>query len=226
MKNEKIQHLNLGEVIYDTSYMVRNINSHVINRYASNMLAGAVFPPLILDAKTNKLVCGFHRYEAYTKNYDMDYKVPVILRNFSNEKEILAEALSDNSRHGLPLTKKEIRQAIYKGKKYKLSMQEIANILNLKVENIEKWGKETVVVIKPTGEKEEKPAKGKANTYSSEMTEETYNEVMDKGSGWNLSFHVNQIITNLKNEAYVLDDKNIEILENLVNTIKEILKGV
>lgn len=227
MQNKKIQHLNLGEVNCDFSYMIRRLNEHTVNRYVQNMEAGAIFPPLLLTS-SNKIVCGFHRYEAYIKIYGLEYKIPVILKNYKDEKEIFLDAISDNVKNGLPLTKFEIRQAIYKSKKYQMSQKELAELLNVKPENIQKWGDE-IVIVKNNKTSEKKPIKGKSGVYvfkDNEITDTIYQDIEKKGSGWNLSFHINQIIKNIEWQSFELNNNNINLLKKLNKIITSLLKEV
>jgi hypothetical protein len=228
MKNNEIQHLNLGDIMYDNSYMIRQLNSHTVSRYAQNMEAGAKFPPLVLT-QSKKLVCGFHRYEAYIKTFNLDYSIPVIIKNYKSDKEIFEDAIQDNAKNGLPLTKFEIRQAIYKCKNFNISYDRIAKLLNLKPENIQKWGDETVVVIDTRGKTEELPKKGKDNTYKFEnntTTTKVYEEMQKNASGWNVSFHANQIINNIKWKSFELNKENINILNKLLKAIEDALSEV
>lgn len=66
----------LSDVVWDPSIYPRaKWNTSTIDRYADAIEAGDVFPPLILEAGTNRLLDGKHRLEAYKKAGAADVSV-------------------------------------------------------------------------------------------------------------------------------------------------------
>jgi hypothetical protein len=58
----------LDAVVIDENYLSRaKPNTRVIEEYAEALINGAVFPPIILEEGTNKLLSGYHRTKAYVK---------------------------------------------------------------------------------------------------------------------------------------------------------------
>lgn len=58
--------INLTEVVYDPSIYPRTEWSQAtVNRYAEALDAGDEFPPVILEADTNRLLDGMHRWQAH-----------------------------------------------------------------------------------------------------------------------------------------------------------------
>jgi hypothetical protein len=106
MAKKKVSTIRLGDIVIDSSYQVRmQINKDRINAYHNVLKSNEPdnpFPSIIVETKTNKLVCGFTRIEAYRKYYSPDDEVPVEFKIFATEKERLIFSIADNS-HGQPL---------------------------------------------------------------------------------------------------------------------------
>ncbi len=228
--NEKIEHLKLSSIIEDYDYSVRKtIDSHTVNKYANNMKAGAQFPPLILEAKTKKIVCGFNRFNAYIKVFEPDHEVPVILKNYKSSKELFEEAVKDNTTHGMPLTRWDIQNIICRSEKLGFEFTTISKLLNMPEYTLEKIADKTVLVIDSVGEKEVMPIKSKYKSgidinKKGEITENEYQKISNHGSGWNIIFHLNQILMNLELKSFIFDEKTKALMENTANELLKFIK--
>ena len=112
--------LHIDEVKFDGSiYPRQKPNTTIINEYADALLAGDSFPPIVLEADTNRLLDGYHRWKAHQNlvaqpelngdgvqfdSIDVDYHtVPEDI-----PAKLYAASLS--ARHGHRLTGAEIRE--------------------------------------------------------------------------------------------------------------------
>ena len=101
---QKTKNVRLGDIVIDPTYQVRmKVDSRKVADYANAMKNGDIFPPMIVEKKTGKLVCGFTRMEAYTRVFEPNGKVPGIAKMFKNDLERQFFAVDDNRRHGQPL---------------------------------------------------------------------------------------------------------------------------
>lgn len=198
----------LSKVLADGYYAVREINTHVIAQYADAMKQGNIFPPIVLMKGTNQLICGYHRYTAYKMVFDPDYEIEVEYRKYSQESDAYIDAARDNAQHGSPLTIFEKKGIITRAKKYGIDMNKLSSIFGISKEKLEKWTYESVMVPDANGNLEEKPLKGgNGHLAGKEMTRETYDDMKNSYSGWNVTFHVNQIIKHINNGTIDYYDK-------------------
>lgn len=154
MKTEKVKLMN---IVVDPNIQVREIDEHAVNKYAQAMKVGAQFPPLLLEAKTNRIVCGNHRYRAYQSIYEPDREVSATFQSFECEADIVRAAARDNARHGLPLTTWDQKRIWMRLKEYGDTKEQIAELLSIPVHKIEKWAGLTVVVIGNGAASRQKP---------------------------------------------------------------------
>jgi DNA modification methylase len=60
--------ISLDSIVFDGSiYPRQRPSTSTINEYADALASGAKFPPIILEADTNRLLDGYHRWKAYLK---------------------------------------------------------------------------------------------------------------------------------------------------------------
>lgn len=60
-------------------------------------------PPIVADAKTLRIVDGFHRRRAWLKHLGDDAKVPVELRKYDDDAALFLDAVKLNAHHGRKL---------------------------------------------------------------------------------------------------------------------------
>jgi hypothetical protein len=72
--------IKLADIVWDPSlYPRERWNSHTIEVYIDALRSGAQFPPLVLEAETNRLLDGVHRqkaYAGYTEAYETRQEAP------------------------------------------------------------------------------------------------------------------------------------------------------
>lgn len=210
----------IGELFVDPKLIeLRNINIFFVSRYRQNMRSGSIFPPMIVEAKTNRIISGNHRYYAYLAEYGEEHEVPVIIKKFKNEKEVLEEFVKENSTHGWAMdgkTKKKIFHALIE---VGASNDEIAKLFNIPVKGIEKLGDIDALVIGENGRAEHKPIKRGLNVPSGEMTERQYIEHDKKDLGRSPLALAEQIIRWLKNGWIEKNESNLAVLNELQREI-------
>lgn len=141
----------LMNIMLDPSIHVREIDPFTVSKYAQAMREGTVFPPLVLESKTNRIVCGNHRYTAYKRVFDPDFEVPVEFVKFKSEAEIIRMAARDNASHGRPLDTWDMKRVALRLKDLGDTPEEIARTLSVPVRKISEWAGMTVVVIGKNG---------------------------------------------------------------------------
>src|SRR5262245_28255480 len=108
-----MKQLELSKIVRDKTIYPRNGISDVhVGRLVSALKTGVTFPPLTLEAKSHRLVDGWHRYDAYQRQGVT--KVDVEQRVYNSEADLFADAVRLNAQHGEPLDQYSIRSAIIK----------------------------------------------------------------------------------------------------------------
>ena len=69
--------MELSKITIDISVLPRGINFVHVNDLKNAALSGAVFPPLIVERGTGRLVDGYHRYTLYKQLYGESYDADV-----------------------------------------------------------------------------------------------------------------------------------------------------
>src|SRR3972149_5611153 len=81
-----------------------------VARLRDALTAGATTSPVIVDAKSKRIVDGFHRVRAY-KQLGRD-KIECEIRTYKNDAELFSDAVRLNSSHGRPLGPYEIKKSV------------------------------------------------------------------------------------------------------------------
>lgn len=84
-------------------YPRANVDSHHVTVLTDALLAGAVLPPVIIEAGTRKIVDGWHRVRAAKAAYGVDAEVEVEERTYADAKALFEDAVALNARHGKAL---------------------------------------------------------------------------------------------------------------------------
>lgn len=223
--------IKLSEIVIDPLIQVRDVEPRTVTAYAQAMDAGAKFPPVVLDAATNRMVCGNHRYYAYKSRLNPDDMVSCVFKKFDNEKEIIKYAAQDNSQHGRPLATWDKKRIIFKLKELGADVDEIASTLSIPVARVETLAGMVVYIV---GKRDKKtfrqpfPVKhGMEHMIGKDVKLKDYQEHVEKDRGVpavQLATSLNRWITNgwINSE----DDKTVAALHELYISLDELFKKV
>lgn len=129
--------LALEKIIIDESIYPRSgVDETNVGRIESAIKIGTKLPPLIVEAKTHRLVDGRHRYAAYVKQEVKT--VEVTEKVYATEADLFADAVRFNASHGEPLDSFSIKNSIIRLEEYGYSRDKISEVVRLPVEQIEK----------------------------------------------------------------------------------------
>jgi hypothetical protein len=107
-----------------------------VRRLVSAYKTGTVFPPLVVEAGTARLVDGRHRLAAYE---EVEIKeAEVVEKVYATEADLFADAVRLNIGHGQPLDQYCIRNAIIRLTEYGYAREQISDAVKLPVEQIER----------------------------------------------------------------------------------------
>jgi hypothetical protein len=138
----------LEDLVFDGNLIsLRKINDQVVGQYRQAYRIGSQLPLVIIEKGTNRIVSGNHRVKAMLKEYDFDHEVEVILREYTSEKELLLDAVKENSKHGYPLdgiSRKSLACAL---RNYGATPDEMSTAFAIPYNRIETWFEGTTDVV-------------------------------------------------------------------------------
>jgi ParB-like chromosome segregation protein Spo0J len=184
----------LIDLILDTTVYPRNeISGSTVQSLVDAIEMNDPVPPIVVDKASMRVVDGFHRYHAY-KRLKRE-SIPVVLRTYKNEAELFADAVRLNRAHGRSFDPYDLRRAVQKLSGYGFKDNTISDIIRIPRARIEQFKGEfakgprgTEIVLKRGLVQE---LKGRSLTKEQVQANDRY-------SGYQPSFHVNQLIAILK----------------------------
>ncbi len=207
----------LGDIVFDPNIQIRSVNSVTVSEYKEAMRAGREFPPLILQSETNRLVCGYHRYEAYKGIKEPTDKVPCIYKEFKNDLEVIKLAVYDNSIHGRPLSTWDKKNAFDRMVGLGESKGNIASLLGVTINTIEEWDSLRVLVRCDNGETKAMPVKRSwRDMVGLTVSEKEYSSHVHGDIGVATERLISQLIRMVNGNK--IDQEN----ENLMGRLKEL----
>lgn len=207
---------------------MRPIDTHVVSEYRQAMRVGKVFPALIVDVETKRVISGNHTLKAFLEEYGKNKPIAVEFHSFKNLEDILTVFAQKNVGHGLQLTGftcKAITQAMIG---IKMTHAQIAQILCMPVGKIIKMAGELVMVIgsKSNGIQYRKllPVKnGLDHMVGQTMTQAVYDEHVEKDMGVDARQLVDQLYRWV--DQNLIDRTDASIVNALVSLRKLLVRN-
>lgn len=141
--------MKLADIIIDeTIYPRTQVNLYAVQQMVHALKSGAVFPPLIVEAETHRLIDGRHRREAYTRE-GVD-KIAVTEKVYASEADAYADAVRLNIGHGQSLDQYSVRAAVARLIEFGYERAAISEVVRVPVDHLE-----TIVkgfAVAPTGQ--------------------------------------------------------------------------
>lgn len=210
----------LADINADWTLAIRDVDSGHVSRLVDSLEAGEQLPPLIIEAVTNRLVDGFHRYRA-CERVGVE-TVTVEKRRYSNEAELFADAVRLNAAHGRSLTSYDIRRITERAQKYGFKVQQVAEMLRIKPEAIERRQLAGQVVRRGQAT-ETVPLKRTFQKLAGKTLTRQQVEANKRAGGMQPLFYVNQVINCLEADAVDLSN---EVMASRLAHLRELLDGL
>lgn len=222
----KVKTLKAAELIMDWSLWPRHtandLDSTNLARIKEAILAKINLPPIIVDAKTLRIVDGMHRLSSYMKIYGEDVDVEVELRQYKNEAEIFLDAVRLNSQQGLPLEPKDKAHAILVARKKRIPWPVLAQALGKTVESTKEFIEKRSATA-PGGEKIPIP-NGAKRLAGKTLTKEEYHEVKTT-NGMLPIVNIRMLLNALKGGAFKEPtEKELGLLNELFIEISRVVE--
>jgi hypothetical protein len=107
-----------------------------IHRLLDAYNAGSKFPPIVIEAKTNRVVDGWHRVEMHKRLKNK--QIEAIKKSYDNDGDLYADAVRLNVSHGQPLDQFSIRRAVIRLEAYGFTRESIADVIRVPLPQIDK----------------------------------------------------------------------------------------
>lgn len=217
----KVKELPVEKLVEDfTLYPRHAVDSTTVGQYADSLRAGAVFPPIRADAKTFKVIDGFHRLAAHRRAGINTIQVQ--LEQTKDEADLFVRAVEANGAHGHRYTAFDYARIILQAKELGLEREKIAFALNVppvRLEEIERGFAKTST----NGHKDIPLKRSISHMAGKEMTQAQV-EANDKLGGMKQTFYVNQVILFIESDLINVEDQGLmtrlAVLADLLDTYK------
>lgn len=218
--------MKLADIVRDESLYPRHrVDETHVTALGEALRAGAVLPPLVVEAKSRRLVDGFHRYEAHRRALDADdAEVEVEKVSYADDAALYADAVRRNSAHGRRLTTFDMIRILGRGRELGIEPAEVARFLSVTPATLEALA-EGRVGAGPGGEAV--PLKRPFEGLAGKTLTACQIEANRRSSGMQMRFHVNQLLDAIR--ADVVDWSNGDLadaLRDLRDAIEERLETV
>ena len=219
-KMEKIERIKVATLILDYDLYPRaQIDGYHVNEMVEGLKAGTSFPPIIADAKSKRVIDGFHRVKALQKLYKEAAEADVMFLTYKSEAEMYEAAMKANSSHGRNLTSFDKAHSILKGKEFGLTDLQLAKALNVTVDRVafliqDRWTADKDVLKKTV-----------SHFAGTHITQEQ-REFIPRAGGLDQLFYISQVIALLQSDSIDWTrDKVRAALKLLQGLLKQSLKG-
>ena len=224
-----IEQVRLADIVIDLSIRTREPERYTIAIYRQALKAGTVFPPMVLERETKRLVCGHHRYGMYRLEYDPEELVPCLLESYPSELALWERAVADNAEHGRPLDTWDKKRIALQMERLGGDKEKIASLLGVSVGRLEDWAGMSVVVIGQRDgqlyEHREPVKHGMEALIDGRIDEAQYaEEVVKNGTGVNVRRHAFALRRLLRNNWIEDDARVLAELRLLYRALGEWLK--
>lgn len=217
---KKVKELVIDEKLTE----LRPVNIYFVSRYRQSLRSGAIFPPVIIEKGTNRVVSGNHRVTMYLQEYGAEHEIEVIEREFKSEADVIRTFAEENSKHGNPLSGYSQKYITQKLLEYGEQPEVIAQVLNIPVQKIKKIGDMNFVVIGKNKKKEYKPIKhGLEHKAGSTVNSKTYEVHKEHDRGVPAKSQADQLCRWIKNDWINIEDEGV--MHSLAN-LYELLGGL
>lgn len=201
-----MKHIKASKVVLDYDLYPRHeVQAYNINLMVEALNAGGVLPPIIIDRKSKRVIDGFHRVKAYQKKYGEDAKIPCIEKDYADEREMFAEAIDANSKHGRNLSMYDRARCLARAEDLKMDLSVVARVLNMTPDTLGR------LKVARLGYFESQPVVLKrtmAHLAGEELTKKqvAYNE---QAGGMPATFFINQLISMIQSDSVDWDDERV-----------------
>lgn len=127
----------LAHLIEDASVYPRHaVDDTHVGTLVQAIRAGAALPPIVAEAKTGRLVDGWHRTRAYRRVLGAEGVTDVDHRAYKSEADLLLDAIRLNATHGRRLDRVDQVRIVLLAEEAKVPLERLAASMNVTVDRI------------------------------------------------------------------------------------------
>jgi hypothetical protein len=217
MKQSQVQIEDL-KLDYDI-YPRTQISDTHIHAMQDAVEAGVELPPILVDAKSMRIVDGFHRYSRAHRNGESS--IPAILENFPDEAAVFEAAVKANSSHGKPYAPYERAKIVKQAQDFGLSIDRISASLFMTVQKVSEIQAGFVGVGKTSG-----PVKATISHLRGGRITKDQAIAAQKLGGMPQRFYVEQLLILVENDLVnIKDEMMMSKLIRLHEKLGDLLTG-
>jgi len=207
----------IASLVFDESIWPRHkISESNIGAIREAILAEAEIPPILIDAKSSRVVDGIHRMTAFERLYGAEYEIEVETKRYRDKEAMLADAISLNIGRGEDLTRWDMTRCVTLAEEVGMSIDTLAKLVKWQPDRLTAYRDSRMsttvddrrVMLKRSLRKHLKPL-----TKAQE-------EVNKHASGMAPLFHINQTIAMLETDLMPVEDHIIARLKDLAGLIE------
>jgi len=129
---EVIKRIKVTDLVLDYSlYPRHHLDDYHTREMVEAINAGVIFPPIVADKASMRVVDGFHRARAYRRKYGTEAEIDAILRKYASEADMFEDAMKLNSAHGRNLTAFDKARSIRRAQDLEISEERTVKALNI-----------------------------------------------------------------------------------------------
>jgi hypothetical protein len=213
---EKVIRVKAAELVLDFSLYPRfRIDDYHVAEMVESLKAGAVFPPVVADSASKRLVDGWHRIRALQRLYKENAEVDVLFKKYQSDAAMYEDSMRLNSTHGRNLTSYDKAHCILRGRELGLSDDSIASALHITKDRIA-----TLIAERWTADKE--VLKRTVAHFAGQKLTEGQREFVARAGGMDQLFYINQVIALLETDSI---DWNRENVRNALGKLLNLLQS-
>jgi ParB-like nuclease domain len=192
--------IELTKIVIDPEIYPRSqVNPYQVHRLAEAIEAGEKLPPIILEAKTNRLVDGRHRMDAHERLKLASIEAK--FKSYATPADIFADAVALNVTHGVPLSNYEVRSAVAKLEAMGFERDRIGTVVRMTSGRLDE-------MVKGFGQDSDGQSialKGGLAHKAGKPLSDSQQAAMKHYAGGQATFYVRQIILLLANDLWPRD---------------------
>lgn len=212
----------LSDLVFDKSIFPRAaVDEAHVEMMREAERAGKTFPPYVIDAKSLRVIDGFHRGRKDLLEHGGDHLVKCDARDFPNDGAMLVEAIRLNASHGRPLSKWDRASALAKCKGHKVAMKAAAAVLGMSLATVTAIANGRVAHVAHRGGSVERVTiKRTIGHMAGQTLTEEQRSANDRLSGSEQETYVEQLLILVK--ARLVNMQNVALMAKLAELHSEL----
>jgi hypothetical protein len=204
-KKSVMQQIPLDQVVLDFDFYPRHeVTAHTIRDMAEARKAGVEFPPILLDAKSKRVVDGFKRVRLAKRCKDKT--ISAVLKKYRSERDMFLDAMRHNAQHGQPLDAFDRAHCVILAGNLGISDADVAGALCVTVEKV------NALRVKKSAKagRLSIPIKRTIRHMAGKRLNKQQVDVNRKLGGMDAIWHVRQIVMLIESELIDRSDEKLE----------------